>query len=71
MLCSQDLSHSTVSLYLQHLVEEGIVERVKVGYENIYSIREVERVTNILAKYKISFSDKMIDRALNTWAELL
>lgn len=63
------LPHSTLSFYLKYLVEKGILEREKIGYETIYSVKGEERVAKVLIAYKASLFDKLIDKALNTWLE--
>lgn len=66
---SLKLSHSATSLCLKHLVDENILERTKVGYENLYTIKDEDRVFKILTAYRLGFLDKLIDRTLNTWME--
>ena len=63
------LSHSTLSSYLKYLVNRNILAREKIGYENLYTVREEDRVTKVLIAYKPSFLDKLVDRALDTWME--
>ncbi len=63
------LPYSTLSFYLKYLVEKGILEREKIGYETVYSVKEEERVAKVLVAYKESFFDKLVDKALNSWLE--
>lgn len=63
------LSHSTLSSYLKYLVDRNILAREKVGYENLYTIQDEDRVARVLVAYKPSFLDKLVDRALDTWME--
>ena len=63
------LPHSTLSLYLKCLVENNVLAREKVGYENFYTVRDEDRVAKVLIAYKSSFLDKLVDKALNTWME--
>jgi predicted transcriptional regulator len=63
------LSHSTLSSYLKYLVNRNILTREKIGYENLYTVREEDRVAKVLIAYKPSFLDKLVDRALDTWTE--
>jgi predicted transcriptional regulator len=63
------LPHSTLSLYLKHLVDNNILARDKIGYENLYTVQDEERVAKVLTAYKSSFIDKLVDKTLNTWME--
>lgn len=63
------VSHSTLSSYLKYLVNRKILAMEKIGYENLYTIREEDRVAKVLIAYKPSFLDKLVDRALDTWME--
>jgi predicted transcriptional regulator len=68
---SLKLPHSTISLYLKYLVDNHILERTKVGYENLYTVRDEDRVAKILIAYRSGFLDKLADKALSTWMETL
>jgi predicted transcriptional regulator len=63
------LSHSTLSSYLKYLVNRNILAREKIGYENLYTVREEDRVAKVLIAYKPSFLDKLVDRVLDAWME--
>jgi len=63
------LSHSTLSSYLKYLVNRNILTKEKIGYENLYTVRDEDRVAKVLIAYKPSFLDKLVDRALDTWME--
>jgi DNA-binding transcriptional ArsR family regulator len=63
------LSHSTLSSYLKYLVNRNLLVMEKIGYENLYTIRDEDRVAKVLIAYKPSFLDKLVDRALDTWME--
>lgn len=63
------LSHSTLSFYLKYLVENRVLDKEKVGYENIYTVEDEDRVAKVLVAYKSSFLDKMVDKSLATWLE--
>lgn len=63
------LPHSTLSLYLKYLVDKNILDREKIGYENIYTVHEDERVAKVLIAYRSSFVDTLIDKTLTTWME--
>jgi len=63
------LPHSTLSFYLKYLVDNNILARTKIGYENLYTVPDEDRVAKVLIAYKSSFLDKLVDRALKTWVE--
>jgi predicted transcriptional regulator len=63
------LPHSTLSFYLKHLVDKNVLERQKIGYENVYTIHDEDRVAKVLVAYKTSFMDTLIDKTLATWTE--
>jgi predicted transcriptional regulator len=66
---SLKLSHSTLSSYLKYLVDKNILAREKIGYENLYTVRDEDRVARVLIAYKPSFLDKLVDKTLETWME--
>jgi predicted transcriptional regulator len=63
------LPNSTLSFYLKFLIDNMVLAKEKIGYENIYTVRDEDRVARVLIAYKASFLDKVIDKALNTWME--
>jgi predicted transcriptional regulator len=63
------LPHSTLSSYLKHLVDNKILEREKIGYDNLCTIRDEDRVARVLVAYKPSFSDKLVDSVLDAFVE--
>jgi predicted transcriptional regulator len=63
------LSHSTLSSYLKYLVNKNILIREKIGYENLYTVGDEDRVAKVLIAYKPSFLDKLVDKTLDTWME--
>ena len=64
-----DIPPSTLSFYLKYLIKNKIISKNKIGYENIYTINEKDRIAKVLITYKSSFIDKLIDKTLNTWLE--
>jgi len=63
------LPNSTLSFYLKYLIDNMVLAKEKIGYENIYTVRDEDRVARVLVAYKASFLDKVVDKALNTWME--
>ena len=64
------LPHSTLSFYLKYLVDNNILARDKIGYENLYTIKDEDRIAKVLTTYKSSFIDNLIDKTLNTRMEM-
>jgi predicted transcriptional regulator len=60
---------STVSFYLKNLIDNNIVERTKVGYENIYTIKDEDKIVKILVAFQSSILDKPVDIWAVTWLE--
>ena len=60
---------STLSLYLKYLVGHQILERNKIGHENIYTVQDENRLAKVLVSYRSSLVDRLIDKALTTWME--
>ncbi len=63
------LPNSTVSCYLKNLVNSMVLCKEKIGYENIYTVCDEDRVAKVLIAYKSSFLDKVVDKTLSTWME--
>jgi len=63
------LPHSTLSLYLKYLVDNNVLARDKISYENIYTVQNEDRVAKVLIAYRSSFLDTLVDKALKTWLE--
>jgi predicted transcriptional regulator len=60
---------STVSLHLRRLREGGMIS-VKYGEYQLYSLTTKETVFDVLAKYKASFDDKVVDNYTEMMEEL-
>ncbi len=63
------LPNSTLSFYLKYLVEKGIFDKYKIGYENIYTVKNENNVAKVLVAYRAGFLDRLIDKTLATWLE--
>jgi predicted transcriptional regulator len=63
------IPHSTLSFYLKYLIDNGILVKVKIGYETIYIVKDEDKVAKVLIAYKASFLDKIIDKTLALWLE--
>jgi predicted transcriptional regulator len=62
------LPSSTLSYYLKRLVDDGIIIRNQLGYENVYSVKG-DRPEKALIVYKPSFIDRLVDQALYAFME--
>jgi predicted transcriptional regulator len=60
---------STVSFYLRCLMESNIIERTKIGYENVYTLKDEDKIAKVLIAYQTSFFDQLVDRWISTWFE--
>jgi predicted transcriptional regulator len=63
------LPNSTISFYLKYLLDNRIIERTKIGYENIYTLKDEDRIAKILIAYQPSFLDTLVDKWASTWLE--
>jgi len=63
------LPRSTLSFYLNYLVDHEILVRERVGYEYQYTVKDVDRVAKILIAYRSSFIDRVVDKAMNAWLD--
>lgn len=64
-----DFPSSTLSLYLDNLVKKGVLQRVRDGRQNRYSVVDEQKVVKVLKTYKESFIDRLVDRALEMYQE--
>ncbi len=60
---------STVSFFLKCLVDSNIVERTKIGYENIYTLKNEDSVEKVLIAYQSSLLDALVDKWAATWLD--
>jgi predicted transcriptional regulator len=63
------LPPSTISFYLKHLLDNQIIVRTKIGYENVYTLTDEDRIVKILIAYQSSFLDTLVDKWASTWLE--
>jgi predicted transcriptional regulator len=64
-----NLPRSTLSFYLKYLVDHNILAKDKIGYENIYTIKDEDRIAKVLIAYRSTLLDRLVDKALTTWLE--
>jgi len=64
------LAPSTTSFHLSKLVELEFLEKLEIGRETRYSIREPEYVSDLIITYKKGFLDDAVNRFADTWLEL-
>ncbi len=46
-----------------------IIAETKIGYDNIYTVRDEDTVARVFIAYKSGFLDKLADIALKGWLE--
>lgn len=64
-------SLSTVSTHLRRLVALGVVESERTPGVRVYRAVRPERVAVLLRQYRESFRDRLVDRFVETWSDLL
>lgn len=64
-----NLPRSSLSFYLNYLVKHDIIDCDRVGYENLYTVKDENRVAKILATYRSSFIDRLVDKAMSMWLD--
>jgi predicted transcriptional regulator len=67
LLTKFNLKPSTLSFYLNGLIEKGIVNRKRAGRESSYILTKPDNIIQLLITYQPSFIDKLVDRFLETW----
>jgi len=63
-----NLSSSTLSYYLKYLVDNKIITRKKIGYENIYLLCD-QKTKKVLITYEPSFFSKLAENVINTFID--
>jgi len=64
-----NLPNSTVSFYLKQLLDNDVVERTKIGYENVYTLKDADQTEKVLIAYQKSLLDTIVDKWTSTWLE--
>ena len=64
-------SLSPTSFHLRHLMTQGAVEGFRDGALRRYRALRPERVAELLARYRESFEDRLVDRFVEAWSGLL
>jgi len=70
LLTAFGVSKSTLSFHLKKLIEAQVFEVQTKGRENYYSVKQEERVADLLITYKSSFLDDVVDRFAEVWMEI-
>ena len=65
-----NLSQSTTSAYLKKMLETGALQRRKSGRKTHFSISNKEKIAQLLAQYKKSFLDELVDNFVEVWSEM-
>jgi predicted transcriptional regulator len=62
---------STISWHLKRLKAAGVISILYTGHcQHIYKVRDFESVTNVLSKYKESFTDKIVNNYTESMEDL-
>ncbi len=66
---SLKLPYSTACLYLKYLVDNQVIKKTKVGYENFYTVEDEDRMAKVLVAYRSSFLDRLVDSVASVWLD--
>ena len=66
---SFNLPRSTIYLYLKDLVDSQIIEKTKIGYENVYTVKDEDRIAKLLLAYRSSFLGRLVDSVTSVWLD--
>ncbi|HLY76338.1 MAG TPA: helix-turn-helix domain-containing protein [Thermoplasmata archaeon] len=66
-----DISLSTASFHLRYLLSQGHVEGVRDANLRRYRTVRPDRVAELLALYRDSFRDQLVERFVEAWSSLL
>jgi predicted transcriptional regulator len=62
---------STISWHLKRLKAAGVISILYTGHcQHVYKVRDFESVTNVLSKYKESFTDKIVNNYTESMEDL-
>jgi len=64
------LAPSTTSWHLDKLSEAGLIKKSRRGRKTFFYLQERDRVSELLASYRKSFLDEMVDNFAAVWDEL-
>lgn len=64
------LSPSTVSWHMLKLVQNGVVEKRRVGRKTFFYIQDADKIAALLKSYRRSFLDDMVDSFVELWDEM-
>ncbi len=65
-----ELAPSTVSWHLKKLVESGLVDKRQRGRKTFFYLKEPDKTASLLADYKGSFLDELVEGFVELWEEL-
>ncbi len=63
------VSPSTLSWYLKHLTEKGVLTQAKRGRFRFYRVVEQEKIVKYLIMHKASFLDSIVEHFIEAWGE--
>ena len=65
------LSASTTSFHMQKLVQSEMIVQKNYGKKTYFSLKDKDRVLELLLTYKKSFLDEVVDNFVDLWEEEL
>jgi predicted transcriptional regulator len=65
-----NVTKSTLSYYMRHLEKLDVLYINIEGREKRYSLKNPERIAELIKKHKKSFGDEMVDRFVEVWVRI-
>ena len=65
------LSASTTSFHMQKLVQSEMIVQKNYGKKTYFSLKDKDRILELLLTYKKSFLDEVVDNFVDLWEEEL
>ena len=65
-----ELSPSTTSFHVRHLIGAGLVEGLRTENVRRYRVVHPSRVAEIVREYRESFEDRLVDRFVLAWSSI-
>lgn len=70
ILAEFNFTKGALSFHMKRLLRAGVVEKGRSERENIYRVREPERVSNLLVTYRASIADEVLDNMIDVLARI-
>ncbi|MEM4261708.1 MAG: winged helix-turn-helix transcriptional regulator [Candidatus Diapherotrites archaeon] len=64
------LNETTVQNYIHSLIKDNVLEEKAYSGKVVYSIKEKEKIAELLRSYRKSFLDALVDEFVEMWGEI-